>query len=145
MRILGVVFGYLISDLFFHLIQSSAAGLKAETQGERIGAVLFGVLVLLILMVLAHLVFSRSFLQGFIVATGLFLSFDIVMFHWIFQLHRITNGPEANWLEPILVVSGMIFIWYGIRRELMTTKSSSKKKRLHSILLKGIGLANPFQ
>jgi uncharacterized membrane protein len=127
MRILGVIFGFIISDFIFHLVKSSAAGLKAETEGERIGAVLFGMLILLILMFIAHLIFSKSFIQGFIVATGLFLSFDIVVFHWIFQLHRITNGPEANWLEPILVVSGIIFIWYGIRRELITTKSRLKK------------------
>ncbi|MBM7662049.1 putative membrane protein [Bacillus mesophilus] len=127
MRILGVVFGYLLSDLFFHLIHSSAAGLKAETQGERIGAVLFGVFVLLILMFIAHFVFSKSFFQGFVVATGLFLSFDIVVFHWIFQLHRITNGPEANWLEPILVVGGIVLIWYGIKRELISKNTSVKE------------------
>ncbi|WP_456279284.1 hypothetical protein [Bacillus sp. AK128] len=124
MRILGVVAGFIVSDLFFHIVNTSAAGLKAESQLERIGAVLFGVLVLLIFMVIAHRFFSRSFFQGFVVATGLFLSFDIVVFHWVFQLHRITNGPEANWLEPVLVIGGVIFIWYGIKREINNRNSS---------------------
>ncbi|MDQ0221354.1 hypothetical protein ELQ35_15700 [Peribacillus cavernae] len=66
--------------------------------------------------------FSRSFFQGFIEAAGLFLSFDIIVFHWVFQLHRITNGTEANWLGPILVVFGSIFVWYGIKRERQNTK-----------------------
>lgn len=124
MRLLGVIVGFILSDLFFHIVHATAAGLKAETQLERIGAVLVGVVVLLLLMFVAKRYFSTSFFQGFIVATGLFLSFDIVVFHWIFQLHRITNGPEANWLEPILVLGGIVFIWYGLTKEMSMKKST---------------------
>ena len=61
--------------------------------------------------------FSRAFFHGFLVATGTILSFDIVLFHWIFQLHRITNGPEADVLEPIFVLFGCCLTWWGIRQE----------------------------
>ncbi|WP_246943164.1 hypothetical protein [Bacillus pinisoli] len=126
MRIIGAVAGYFLSDFFFHIIHTAAAGLKAETQIDRIGAVGFGILVLLLFMYIAFRFFSSSFFQGFIVATGLFLSFDIIVFHWVFQLHRITNGPEANWLEPILVLGGILFIWFGLSKELSQGKLQSK-------------------
>ncbi|WP_158555830.1 DUF2243 domain-containing protein [Peribacillus glennii] len=111
-----------MADSFFHIINAFAAGLKADSQAERIGAVVFGMVVLILLMGIFKRFFSRSFFQGFIVAAGLFLSFDILVFHWIFQLHRITNGPEANWLEPILIVSGSLFVWYGISKERQNAK-----------------------
>ncbi|MDN3016390.1 DUF2243 domain-containing protein [Paenibacillus sp. BSR1-1] len=117
MRILGAIIAFFLTDFLFHLIDALAFGMKAETAGQRIGAVFFGICVLLIFMAIFHRFFSKAFFNGFTVATGLFLSFDIVVFHWIFQLHRITNGPEANWLEPIFVLIGIILIWYGISRE----------------------------
>nr|WP_255570483.1 DUF2243 domain-containing protein [Cohnella sp. CFH 77786] len=94
-----------------------AAGIKADTPAERIGAVFFGITVLMILMAVFRKFFSRSFYNGFTVSTGLFLSFDIVVFHWMFQLHRITNGPEANWLEPLFVITGIVFVIYGVKQE----------------------------
>jgi hypothetical protein len=48
---------------------------------------------------------------------GIFLSFDIVVFHWVFRLHRITSGPEANVIEPILVLIGIGFVAYGLTHE----------------------------
>ncbi|WP_078544495.1 hypothetical protein [Litchfieldia alkalitelluris] len=117
MKFLGAVLAFFLTDFFFHIIDAYAVGLKAESPGERIGAVIFGILFLLILMAFFKRIFNPSFFNGFTVATGLFLSFDIVVFHWIFQLHRITNGPEANWLEPILVVAGSILVWQGVRQE----------------------------
>ncbi|WP_366414841.1 DUF2243 domain-containing protein [Paenibacillus sp. GP183] len=74
--------------------------------------------VLLIFMEVFRRFFSPSFFNGFVVATGLFLSFDILVFHWIFKLHRITNGPEANVLEPIFVCFGLLLFWQGLRREI---------------------------
>ncbi|PLS18637.1 hypothetical protein CVD28_05735 [Bacillus sp. M6-12] len=115
-----------MADSFFHIIEAFAAGLKAESAAGRIGAVVFGMAILILLMGIFKRFFSASFFQGFIVAAGLFLSFDIIVFHWIFQLHRITNGPEANWLEPILVVFGSVFVWYGIRREQQNNKFNKK-------------------
>ncbi|WP_134703887.1 DUF2243 domain-containing protein [Ammoniphilus sp. YIM 78166] len=117
MKYLGIITAFFVTDFFFHIIEAVAAGLKAETPMQRLGAVFFGLSVLLILMLLFYRFFSRAFFNGFTTATGLFLSFDIVVFHWIFQLHRITNGPEANWLEPIFVVVGCMFVWFGVKRE----------------------------
>ncbi|WP_142383599.1 DUF2243 domain-containing protein [Bacillus sp. V5-8f] len=120
-----------MADSFFHMIHAFAAGLKADSPAERIGAVVFGMAVLMILMGLFKKFFSQSFFQGFIVAAGLFLSFDIVVFHWVFQLHRITNGPEANWLEPVLVVFGSIFVWYGITKERQKAKVEHTANAYH--------------
>lgn len=117
MRILGAIVGFFTVDFLFHIIDALAFGLKADTGPERIGAVGFGIFILLLLMTLFYRLFSRSFFLGFIVATGLFLSFDIVVFHWIFQLHRITSGPEANWLEPLFVIGGTVLLFVGIRKE----------------------------
>ena len=117
MKIIGAIFGFFLTDFLFHLIDAYAVGLKADTPVERIGAVFFGIFVLFLLMLVFYRYFSKAFFNGFTVATGLFLSFDIVVFHWIFKLHRITNGPEANWLEPIFVVFGIIAIWIGIKQE----------------------------
>jgi uncharacterized membrane protein len=55
--------------------------------------------------------------NGFLVAIGTFLSFDMILFHWVFQLHRLTSGPEANVLEPFFVLLGVVFIVIGLRRE----------------------------
>ena len=81
MRIIGAIVGFFVVDFFFHVIDALAFGLKAETGVERIGAVGVGILVLGILIAFFYRFFPRSFFHGFIVATGLFLSFDIVVFH----------------------------------------------------------------
>ncbi|MCA1035304.1 MULTISPECIES: hypothetical protein [Bacillaceae] len=124
MRLLGIIIGIIAADNLFHLIDAFAYGLKAETSMERIGAVFFGVCVLGILMLIFHRLFTAAFFNGFTAATGLFLSFDIAVFHWIFQLHRITNGPEANWLEPLFVIGGSFLVWYGIKRERMGVREA---------------------
>jgi hypothetical protein len=116
-RMIGFITGFLLTSLFFHSIKANAMGLQLETALDRITAVGSGLIVLLFLMVIFKKRFSSSFFHGFLVATGLFLSFDIVVFHWFFQLHRITNGPEANWLEPIFVAIGTMFLTYGIKKE----------------------------
>lgn len=126
MKLLGAVVGFFTVDFLFHMIDALAFGLKANTGPERIGAVGFGILILLLLMILFYRLFSKSFYHGFIVATGLFLSFDIVVFHWIFQLHRITSGPEANWLEPLFVLGGTILLIIGIRKERASSISKEK-------------------
>ena len=60
---------------------------------------------------------SHSFFLGVLVGTGLVLSFDIVWVHWLFGLHHITNTPEDLVLEPLFVLTGLSFIWFGITRE----------------------------
>ncbi|MGG3466914.1 DUF2243 domain-containing protein [Neobacillus pocheonensis] len=123
MKLLGAIIAFFLTDFLFHLIDALAFGMKADTAGERIGAVFFGICVLLILMAIFHRFFSKAFFNGFTVATGLFLSFDIVVFHWIFQLHRITNGPEANWLEPLFVLAGIVLVCFGISKEKSVSKN----------------------
>jgi hypothetical protein len=116
-RIMGFITGYITISLYFHSIKAYAIGVELDTAWERIGAVGSGLIILLILMIVFKKLFSTSFFNGFIVATGLFLSFDIVVFHWFFQLHRITSGPEANWLEPLFVVFGTLLLIYGVKKE----------------------------
>jgi hypothetical protein len=116
-RLVGFITGYLATSLYFHSMKVYAMGVQLDTAIERISAVGSGLVILFILMIIFKKLFSASFFHGFIVACGLFLSFDIVVFHWFFQLHRITSGLEANWLEPIFVVFGTILLVYGVKRE----------------------------
>jgi uncharacterized membrane protein len=74
----------------------------------------------LVLFLMAAARLSRSFFNGFLVAIGIFMSFDMILFHWIFQLHRLTNGPEANFLEPFFVGLGVAFVIIGFRKERST-------------------------
>src|SRR5438876_5455687 len=60
---------------------------------------------------------SHSFFLGVLAGTGLVLSFDIVWVHWIFGLHHLTNHQEDVVLEPLLVVTGLVFMWFGVTRE----------------------------
>jgi len=113
----GAFVAFAATELSFHMMEAAAAGLKADTAAERLGAVLFGVATLAALAAAFRKLCSPPFFHGFVVATGLFLSFDIVAFHWIFQLHRVTNGPEANWLEPLFVAAGVALLVYGYRKE----------------------------
>lgn len=117
-RFTGIFCGVILAESILHISNAEALSLKASTMEERIGAVIFGVTLLSVLVYLVKRIFSAAFVNGFLVATGLFLSFDIVMFHWIFQLHRVTNGPEANVLEPIFVMAGVFLTVFGLRREL---------------------------
>jgi hypothetical protein len=113
----GVALGAVLGYELFHLSDAVAFGLKATTLPERLAAVGFGAAFLAASIFLVGRLFGRAFFHGFVVATGTILSFDIVLFHWIFQLHRITNGPEADVLEPIFVLFGIGLMWWGIKRE----------------------------
>jgi len=91
--------------------------IPVTTMAGRLAVIALGVAVLIGCLVASHRVFSRSFFHGFMVSTGIFLSFDIVVFHWVFQLHRMTSGVEANVVEPALVLVGIVFVAYGYSRE----------------------------
>jgi hypothetical protein len=93
------------------------ATVAPTTMGGRIAVVLLGVAILILTLLGARRLYPPSFFRGFVVAVGIFLSFDIVVFHWLFKLHRITAGPEANVIEPILVAAGVGFVAYGLRHE----------------------------
>ena len=60
---------------------------------------------------------SASFFCGALAGTGFVLSFDIVWVHWIFGLHHLTNTKMDLVLEPLLVVLGLVFLWFAITRE----------------------------
>jgi len=110
--------GGIATHQLFHLQEAVAFTLKATTLPERLGSVSAAVILFLILAYLAFHFFSRSFFHGFIVSAGLILSLDIVFLHWIFQLHRITSGPEADVLEPLFVLCGIALTIVGVKREL---------------------------
>jgi Predicted membrane protein (DUF2243) len=100
--------------------QSSDARLRGASAAHDDGpvaVVLLAVAILIVTLVLAKRLGSSSFFNGFLVAVGVFLSIDIVVVHWIFRLHRVTAGPEANIIEPILIAAGVAFVIYGLRRE----------------------------
>ncbi|HYK72085.1 MAG TPA: DUF2243 domain-containing protein, partial [Pseudoneobacillus sp.] len=103
-------------SIFLHSIKAYAMGVQLQSAGERVGAVGTGLVILFVIMMILKRWFAASFFHGFLVATGLFLSFDIVVFHWFFHLHRITSGPEANLLEPIFVVFGTLLVIYGLKK-----------------------------
>jgi hypothetical protein len=118
----GIAVGGIVTHQLFHLGEAVAFTLKATTMAERLGSVLVAAMLLVFLVYLAFHFFSRPFFHGFIVAAGLVLSLDIVLLHWIFQLHRITSGPEADVLEPLFVLCGTALTIIGIKREVATTR-----------------------
>jgi hypothetical protein len=79
---------------------------------------LVAVAVLVAFLVWSKRVASDSFFLGVLAGTGLVLSFDIVWVHWLFGLHHLTNTRMDLVLEPLLVVLGIAFLWFGIKREL---------------------------
>lgn len=93
--------------------------IPVTTMSGRLAVVGLGC-VLLVLFLVAAARRSRAFFNGFLIAVGTFLTVDMILFHWIFQLHRITSGPEANILEPFFVGLGAVFIVVGMRRERRT-------------------------
>ncbi len=100
-----------------------------ETMAGRVAVVLLAVAILILTLVLAGRLGSSSFFHGFLVAVGVFLSIDIVVVHWIFRLHRVTGGPEANVIEPILVAAGAAFVIYGLRRERRSPRGPGRGER----------------
>src|SRR6266566_5158776 len=58
---------------------------------------------------------SASFFLGALAGMGFVLSVDIVLIHWIFGLHHLTNTQMD--LEPLFVLLGLVFLWFAITRE----------------------------
>ncbi|WP_096186116.1 hypothetical protein [Evansella halocellulosilytica] len=114
---LSFIVGILFVDLLFHSGHAYAIGLKATTLFERLSALLFTLILTILFYYLCRKFFSNSFFHGVLFSSGFFASFDIIVVHWIFQLHRLTHGPEANILEPFLVVVGITMMIYAITRE----------------------------
>ena len=116
-RMLGFLMGILSMDLLFHTRYVFAIELGATTTGERMGSLLFGAVMTLFFYYLCKKFFPVSFFHGVLAASGFFASFDIMVFHWIFKLHRLTYGPEVNVIEPFLVVVGIAMLVYAIYKE----------------------------
>jgi hypothetical protein len=105
------------------------ATVAPATMGGRVAVLLLGAAMLILTLVGARRWYPPSFFRGFVVAVGIFLSFDIVVFHWLFRLHRITAGPEAEVIEPILVVVGVGFLSAGLRGESRSSAAHPARPR----------------
>jgi hypothetical protein len=88
--------------------------IPVTTMAGRIGVILLACVFLIIFLALAKRR-GDAFFRGFVVAIGTFLSFDMVLMHWVFRLHRLTSGPEADVIEPVFTILGVVFIVYGLR------------------------------
>ena len=102
----------------------AVSGFVPQTMLGRIGGVVLAVAILLGTIWLAHR-YSVSFVNGFLVAVGIFLTVDLFLVHWVLELHRVTSGPEALWVEIVLFVAGMLFLVMGLRRESRQASSST--------------------
>ncbi|SER81517.1 DUF2243 domain-containing protein [Salipaludibacillus aurantiacus] len=116
-RVLSFLIGIFLIDYWFHTGNVQAFGFEAETMAERIGALLFTGAVTLLIFYLAYRFFTCSFFNGVIFAAGFFASFDIFVVHWLFNLHRLTDGPEAIYFEVALVILGIIMIVFSLGNE----------------------------
>jgi hypothetical protein len=112
---LGFIFG--VYAMSHWSTNAFAWELKAETMGERIAAVFYGIAILIIILLFIYKRYNSSFFHGFLAAIGLFLTVDNILFHWVFQLHRVTSGPEANVLEPLFVAAGIGLVYYTWKKE----------------------------
>jgi cytochrome c oxidase assembly factor CtaG len=88
-----------------------------ETGVGRLAVVVVAVGVLIGFLLWSRQANSNSFFFGVLAGTGVVLSFDIVWIHWIFGLHHVTNSQLDLVLEPLLVLAGVVFLWFGITRE----------------------------
>ena len=116
-----------------NLCLSSSAGLRQITQPDPVLAFTLypvtapagqiAVLAAAIAALIGFLLWSKratsaSFFWGALAGIGFVLSFDIVWVHWIFGLHHLTNTKMDLVLEPLLVLLGLVFLWFAITREL---------------------------
>jgi len=87
------------------------------TPAGKIAVIAVAIAVLIGFLVWSKRATSDAFFRGVLAGMGLVLSFDIVWVHWIFGLHHVTNTQMDLVLEPVLVLAGLGFLWFGITRE----------------------------
>lgn len=88
-----------------------------DTWAGKIAAIAVAVVFLLGFLFWSRRAGSASFFRGVLAGTGSVLSVDIVLIHWIFGLHHVTNTQMDVLLEPLLVLLGLGFLWFAITRE----------------------------
>jgi hypothetical protein len=89
-----------------------------DAAAGRIAVVVVAIAVLIGFLLWSRQSASNSFFLGVLAGTGFVLSFDIVGVHWIFGLHHVTVDSRLDLiLEPLLVLTGVVFLWFGISRE----------------------------
>ena len=98
----------------------------------RIFGVAIAVVVVVAMLYVIYRWMNVSFFNGFLVAVGTFLSVDLLLVHWVMELHRITSGPEAVWIEVILFGIGVVFVTLGLRRELFAPAGDRGLAETHS-------------
>jgi hypothetical protein len=92
------------------------------TPGAQL-AVLAGAIAALIgFQLWSHRATSAPFFRGVAAGNGFVLTFDIVWVHWMFGLHHLTNTQMDVVLEPLLVLVGLVLLWFAITQELRQSK-----------------------
>jgi hypothetical protein len=87
------------------------------TPAEQLAVLTVAVAVLIGFLLWSKRATSASFFRGVLAGNGVVLSFDIVWVHWIFGLHHLTNTEMDLFLEPPLVLLGLVFLWFAVTRE----------------------------
>ena len=88
-----------------------------DTSAGKLAVVILAVAFLIGFILWSKQTKSASFFRGVLAGMGFVLSVDIVLVHWIFGLHHITNTQMDIVLEPLFVVLGLVFLWFAITRE----------------------------
>jgi phage shock protein PspC (stress-responsive transcriptional regulator) len=114
--------GLVISEL--HQVNNTQVDLvlafaliPVNTSAGQLSVIAVAVAFLIVFLWWSNRTTSASFFQGVLAGMGFVLSVDIVLIHWIFGLHHITNTPMDLILEPLFVLLGLVFLWFAITRE----------------------------
>jgi hypothetical protein len=114
--------GLVISEL--HQVNNTQVDLvlafaliPVNTSAGQLSVIAAAVAFLIVFLWWSNRTTSASFFQGVLAGMGFVLSVDIVLIHWIFGLHHITNTPMDLILEPLFVLLGLVFLWFAITRE----------------------------
>jgi phage shock protein PspC (stress-responsive transcriptional regulator) len=91
--------------------------IPVNTSAGQLSVIAAAVAFLIVFLWWSNRTTSASFFQGVLAGMGFVLSVDIVLIHWIFGLHHITNTPMDLILEPLFVLLGLVFLWFAITRE----------------------------
>jgi hypothetical protein len=88
-----------------------------STSAGQLSVIAVAVAFLILFLFWSKRTMSASFFRGALAGMGFVLSVDIVLIHWIFGLHHITNTQMDLVLEPLFVFLGVVFLWFAITRE----------------------------